>query len=76
MLFRSGMNGYEEEIYYKDLDYYFIERRYEAGKKIGETVLEEAPYWDEQSMWNQEREGNQELFPRGMYPWGTDETEP
>lgn len=72
----GGMNGYEKEIYYKELDYYYIERRYEAGKVIGETVLDEAPYRDEQSMWNKEREGNQELFPRGVYPWGTDEIEP
>jgi len=72
----GGMNGYEKEIYDKELDYYYIERRYEAGEKIGETILGEAPYRDEQSIWNKEREGNQELFPRGMYPWGTDEIEP
>lgn len=63
----DGMNGYEEEIYYKELDYYYIERRYEAGKVIGETIFEEAPYQDEQSMWNKEREGNVVLVPGGDY---------
>lgn len=63
----DGMNGYEKEIYYKELDYYYIERRYEAGKVIGETIFEEAPYQDEQSMWNKEREGNVVLVPGGDY---------
>lgn len=71
-----GMNGYEKESYYKELDYYYIERRYKAGKVIGETILEEAPYWDEESMWNDERKGNQELFPEGKGPLGIDWTEP
>lgn len=68
------MYGYEEELYYKTLDYYYRERRYESGEMIGETIMEEAPYEDEQSIWYEE--GNQELFPRGAYPWGTDEVEP
>ena len=69
-------DGYEKEIYYKDLDYYYIERCYESGEMIGETVMEEAPYGDAQSIWYREREGNQELFPRGASPWGVDEKEP
>ncbi len=69
-------DGYEKEIYYKDLDYYYIEKRYESGEMIGETVMEEAPYGDAQSIWYREREGNQELFPRGASPWGVDGKEP
>lgn len=69
-------DGYEKEKYYKDLDYYYIEKRYESGEMIGENVMEEAPYRNEQSMWYSEREGNQELFPKGRYSWGTDEIEP
>ena len=50
-------------VYYKNLDYYYVEKRYESGKVIGETVMEEAPYSNKQSMWYEEGEGNQELFP-------------
>ena len=57
------MDGYEAEVYYKNLDYYYVEKRYESGKVIGETVMEEAPYSNKQSMWYEEGEGNQELFP-------------
>lgn len=69
-------DGYEKEIYYKDLDYYYIEKRYESDKMIGESIMEEAPYGDEQSMWSGERDGDQELFPRGASPWGVDVKEP
>lgn len=62
------MYGYEEELYYKTLDYYYRERRYESGEMIGETDMEDAPYEDEQSIWYDEREGNEALVPGGEFP--------
>lgn len=64
------MNGYEEEIYYKELDYYYVEERYESGEMIGETVMEENPVDDKQSVWYREREEDTKLYPQGMDPWG------
>lgn len=64
----AGMNGYEKEKYYKELDYYYIEQRYASGEMIEETVMEEAPYKDRQSMWYSEREGNEALVPGGEFP--------
>lgn len=66
------MNWYEKEFYYKTLDYYYVEERYESGEMTGETVMEENPVEDKQSVWYREREEDTKLYPQGIGPLGVD----
>ncbi len=66
-------DGYQKEIYYKELDYYYRELFYKNGKVTQETVWEESPYTDLNSIWYRDNKENQELYDNTG--WGTVEVE-
>ena len=60
-------NGFEEEKYYKELDYFWREVFYKDEQIIAENLLENAPWWDENSIWYRDNDENEPLYPERMW---------
>lgn len=54
---------FEEESYFKELDYYQTETFYEQGEAVKKMVVDAAPWWDENSIWYRDNGNNLRLYP-------------
>lgn len=56
-------NTFQEEMYYTELKYTIKEIFYQDGEVIQETVLEESPWWNPDSIWYLDNEKNELFYP-------------